>query len=94
VINRSHPYEVTNTYMEWYYRVSHPRLIRPNEDSHRPVPVPTYRVPDDAGPSNPRMSLIASKLQVCLDAVGATKEESQFEHLYRALDLTRDRPLY
>jgi len=43
--------------------------------------VPTYRVPDDAGPSDPRMSLIASKLQGYLDAVGATKEESQFEHL-------------
>jgi len=89
----TYPYEVTNTYMEWYYRVSHPRLIRPNEDPHRPVPVPTYRVPDDAGPSDPRMSLIASKLQDYLDAVGATKEESQFEDLYEALDLTRGGPL-
>jgi hypothetical protein len=94
VINRSHPYEVTITYMEWYYRVSHPCLIRPNEDRHRPILVPTYRVPDDARPSDPRMSLSASKLQGCLDAIGATKEESQFEHLYQALDLTRSGPLY
>jgi len=39
------------------------------------------------------MSLISSKLQDYLDAVGATKEESQFEHLYEALDLTRGGPL-
>ena len=74
--------------------LSHPRLIRPNEDPHRPVPVSTYRVPDDAEPSDPRMSLIASKLQGYLDAVGATKEESQFEHLYQTLDLARSGPLY
>jgi len=68
-------------------------LIRPNEDPHKPASVPTYRVPDDAEPSDPRMSLIASKLQGYLGAVGATKEESQFEHLYEALDLTRGGPL-
>jgi hypothetical protein len=33
-------------------------------------------------------------LQGYLDAVGATKEESQFEHLYQALDLSHGGPLY
>lgn len=90
----TYPFEVTETYMEWYYNVSHPRLICPADDPHRPVPVPVYSVPNDARPSDPRLALIASELQGYLDKIGATREKPMFRRLYHALDLARGGPLY
>lgn len=38
------PYEEDGGYLEWYYHVSHPRLVPPPRDALREVPVPTYEV--------------------------------------------------
>ncbi|KAI5384534.1 hypothetical protein KIW84_071510 [Lathyrus oleraceus] len=43
------PSDVEDGYLEWYYCVSHPRLVPPHRDDPREVPVPVY----DAGPSDP-----------------------------------------
>lgn len=41
------PYDINVTYLEWYYRVSHPRLVSPRQDAPREVPIHVY----EAGPS-------------------------------------------
>ncbi|MCI02311.1 serine/threonine-protein phosphatase 7 long form-like protein [Trifolium medium] len=43
--------EITADYLQWYYRVSHPRLCRHLDGSHGASPVPQYAPPPDAPPA-------------------------------------------
>ncbi|RHN47301.1 putative aminotransferase-like, plant mobile domain-containing protein [Medicago truncatula] len=86
----SYPFEVTDTYMEWYYKVSHPHLIRPTEVQHVLVDVPIHRVLSDERPSNSTLAVIVRELEGCARDWGAVPEDPVFKRFFRALDYARD----
>ncbi|KAI5416911.1 hypothetical protein KIW84_041784 [Lathyrus oleraceus] len=65
------PSEVEDGYLEWYYRVSHPRLVPPHRDAPREVPVPVY----DAGPSDPDWARVSTLIRRYLRQVNAEEED-------------------
>jgi hypothetical protein len=85
----TYPFEVTWTYMEWYYKVSHPRLIRPTEVQHVLVDAPAHRVLSDERPSNSRLAVIVRELEGCARDWGAVPENPVFKRFFRALDYAR-----
>ncbi|KAI5389248.1 hypothetical protein KIW84_074779 [Lathyrus oleraceus] len=79
------PSEVEDGYLEWYYRVSHPRLVPPHRDAPRDVPVPVY----DAGPSDPDWARVSTLIRRYLRQVNAKEEDPQFSDLFEALHISR-----
>ncbi|XP_050892978.1 protein MAINTENANCE OF MERISTEMS [Lathyrus oleraceus] len=79
------PSEVEDGYLEWYYRVSHPRLVPPHRDAPRDVPVPVY----DAGPSDPDWARVSTLIRRYLRQVNAEEEDPQFSDLFEALHISR-----
>ncbi|KAI5421733.1 hypothetical protein KIW84_045238 [Lathyrus oleraceus] len=79
------PSEVEDGYLEWYYRVSHPRLVPPHRDAPRDVPVPVY----DVGPSNPDWARVSTLIRRYLRQVNAEEEDPQFSDLFEALHISR-----
>ncbi|KAI5445111.1 hypothetical protein KIW84_013387 [Lathyrus oleraceus] len=79
------PSEVEDGYLEWYYRVSHPRLVPPHRDAPRDVPVPVY----DAGSSDPDWARVSTLIRRYLRQVNAEEEDPQFSDLFEALHISR-----
>ncbi|KAI5395778.1 hypothetical protein KIW84_062093 [Lathyrus oleraceus] len=70
-------------YLEWYYCVSHPRLVPPHRDDPREVPV--Y----DVGPSDPDWARVSTLIHRYLRQVNAEEEDPQFTDLFEALHISR-----
>ena len=79
------PSEVVDGYLEWYYCVSHPRLVPPHRDAPREVPVPVY----DAGPSDPDWARVSTLIHRYLRQVNAEEEDPLFSDLFEALHISR-----
>ncbi|CAK8536887.1 unnamed protein product [Lathyrus sativus] len=80
------PYETDDGYLEWYYRVSHPRLVPPPyHDVPVEMPVPVY----EAGPSDPSWARVSSLIHRYLQQAGAEDDDPQFADLFEALSIAR-----
>ncbi|KAI5401504.1 hypothetical protein KIW84_066105 [Lathyrus oleraceus] len=79
------PSDAVDGYLEWYYCVSHPRLVPPHRDAPREVPVPVY----DAGPSDPDWARVSTLVHRYLRQVNAEEEDPQFSDLFEALHISR-----
>ncbi|KAI5396362.1 hypothetical protein KIW84_062532 [Lathyrus oleraceus] len=79
------PSDAVDGYLEWYYCVSHPRLVPPHRDAPREVPVPVY----DAGPSDPDWARVSTLIHRYLRQVNAEEEDPQFSYLFEALHISR-----
>ncbi|CAK8533712.1 unnamed protein product [Lathyrus sativus] len=80
------PYETDDGYLEWYYRVSHPRLVPlPYHDAPPEMPVPVY----EAGPSDPSWARVSSLIHRYLQQAGAEDDDPQFADLFEALYISR-----
>ncbi|KAI5417738.1 hypothetical protein KIW84_042377 [Lathyrus oleraceus] len=79
------PSDVEDGYLEWYYCVSHPRLVSPHHDDPREVPVLVY----DAGPSDPDWARVSTLIHRYLRQINAEEEDLQFADLFEALHISR-----
>nr|XP_004515477.2 uncharacterized protein LOC101488734 [Cicer arietinum] len=88
----TYPSECEDGYLEWFYQVSHPLLVRPDG-----VPqVPRYSVPPtsaDASSSQPPPILqqIGDLIQQGLSEHQASPDDELYRHFYKALYLSRSR---
>ena len=73
-------------YLDWYYRVSHPRLVPPPVDEPRQVPVPQFAT----GPSDPKLACISALIHRHLQKFDAEEDDPQFADLFAALHLCNE----
>lgn len=73
-------------YLDWYYRVSHPRLVPLPRGEVRQVSVPVY----DKGPSDPRLLFISDELHRSLHRHEEEDDDDDFTEVFRALHVTQD----
>lgn len=66
--------------MDWYYKVSHPRLVAPPPDEVREVPVPFY----DEGSSHEKLSFISHEFRRYLHRNEAYEEDDEFAEIFRS----------
>ncbi|CAK8543737.1 unnamed protein product [Lathyrus sativus] len=77
---------IDDGYLEWYYRVSHPRLLPPPyHDAPIEMPVPVY----EAGPSDPSWARTSLLIHRYLQQAGAEDDDPQFADLFEALHIAR-----
>ncbi|CAK8563889.1 unnamed protein product [Lathyrus sativus] len=79
------PYETDDGYLQWYYRVSHPRLVPHHRDVPTEVPVLVY----EAGPSDPSWARVSSLIHRYLQQADAEEDDPQFAELFEALHIAR-----
>ncbi|KAI5424081.1 hypothetical protein KIW84_030337 [Lathyrus oleraceus] len=79
------PSDIEDGYLEWYYCVSHPRLVPPHRDEPREVPVLVY----EAGPSDPNWDHVSTLIHCYLRQVNSEEEDPQFADLFEALHISR-----
>ncbi|CAK8562442.1 unnamed protein product [Lathyrus sativus] len=79
------PYETDDGYLEWYYRVLHPRLVPPSVDATTEMSVHVY----EAEPSDPIVARMSSLIHRYLQQAGAEEDDPQFADLFEALHLGR-----
>ena len=63
--------ETVENYLDWYYRVSHPRLVPPPVDEPRQVPVPQFAT----GSSDPKLARISALIQRHLQKFAAEEDD-------------------
>ena len=80
------PSETVENYLDWYYRVSHPRLVPPPVDEPRQVPVPQFAT----GPSDPKLARISALIHHHLQKFAAEEDDPQFADLFTALHLCNE----
>lgn len=79
------PSDTGDGYLEWYYRVSHPRLIPPHRDAPREMPVPVY----EAEPSDPNWVCVSTLIHHYVRQVNTGEDDSQFADLFETLHISR-----
>ncbi|CAK8533709.1 unnamed protein product [Lathyrus sativus] len=79
------PSEIDYGYLEWYYRVSHPRLIPPRYDTPREIWVSLY----DARPFDLSWARVSTLIHRYLRQVDAEEDDPQFADLFEALRISR-----
>lgn len=75
------PYDVVPDYLDWYYRVSHPRLVPPPRGKVGHVSIPIY----DEISSDPRLSFISHELHRYLHCHKAEEDDDDFVEVFQAL---------
>lgn len=83
------PYDMVADYLDWYYRVSHPRLVPPPRGEVRQVSDPVY----NKGPSDPRLSFISHEMHRYLHCHEAEEDDYDFVKVFRALRVAQDGPV-
>lgn len=80
------PCDVVVDYLDWYYKVSHPRLVPPPWGKVRHVTIPDY----DTGPSYSRLLHISHELRRYLHHHEAEEDDDYFVEVFQALRIARD----
>ncbi|XP_058760197.1 protein MAINTENANCE OF MERISTEMS-like [Vicia villosa] len=78
-------YETLDGYLQWYYRVSHPR-VPPPPRARREVPVPVF----DARPADPDWSRASTLVHRYLRQAEAEEDDIAYADLFKVLCIARD----
>ncbi|CAI8608131.1 unnamed protein product [Vicia faba] len=79
------PENNVDRYLEWYNRVSNPRLVPPPRDSIRVVLISAYEVE----PSDPALARVSTLIHCYLRQNEDDSHDLQFADLFKALRISR-----